>query len=54
MLYRCADKENKNVILVEDFNIFLNTIKLALSDNEIKNIIKIFDNESIIKKDDYF
>ena len=39
MLFRAADSERKNLILLDEFRIFLGKIKLNLSEPEINKII---------------
>jgi hypothetical protein len=56
MLFRAADSERKNLILLDEFRIFLGKIKLNLSDPEINKIIQIIDDDcsETLKKSSYY
>jgi len=55
MLFRAADSESKGCIFVEEFRLFLNKLKLGLSQAEINKLLHMFDEEwtGSIKRDDY-
>lgn len=55
MLFRAADVECKGCVYVEEFRIFLNKLKLGLTQAEINKILHMFDEEwtGSIKRDDY-
>ena len=39
MLFRAADKNKRNFILLDEFRIFLSKLKLRLTNNEINKIL---------------
>ena len=55
MIFRAADRECTGSILVDEFRIFLNKLKLGLTHSQISRLIFLCDEEctGVIRKDEY-